>query len=615
MILQIAIDDLETSNQQACLKVKEQINFALGRKVIGVLFKCPKCPAKLKLLASLIEPYLLDLWGKEKQSDFVIYIELDAVNTDTKDPWRTWNEFRCRLPANEQVKLVLNLSHGYPTDPEVERWAGEPVGIVRHTIIKSATKNKAPFYLNFIRFLKPIAQKREIALLIDGYERTHYDLIEKCLKVLRLNIQDAFLTSSPFKHTCDNPSAPLQPLRDNLEHSEYEIFEEDRIKYSFYYYALVDAMAERVDSKEASLSSASSSIIDSGLSSDGSSSPERIHVSQNYAFKKPLGPYEKGWINYDLNALIEPAEISSDCQDSSRTLTVVVAGAGRGPLVTATLLAANVAKIAKITVHVIEKNPNVIQCLEEKVHSEWLPMHSDASILIHQIDMRIENITDFIQEDVDIVVSELLGSFGDNELSPECLGALLSHLNRDVICIPQSYSSYIQPIMSYKGHCKLQQLAIAEGQPPEAYLTSYHSMLFRNYYAAAPTLEVWRFNHYPLSIDREANPYLPTNTITGECEFTSSLDFLCHGFAGYFTATLYGSVRLSTRPENHTKNLPSWYPIYFPLVKPMFVEAGRRIVFRITRSINPDETVAYKWQAFVGETSDQVAKDAATFAS
>ena len=47
----------------------------------------------------------------------------------------------------------------------------------------------------------------------------------------------------------------------------------------------------------------------------------------------------------------------------------------------------------------------------------------------------------------DIMVSELLGSFGDNELSPECLdGAQKCCLKSDGISIPHSYTSFISPI-------------------------------------------------------------------------------------------------------------------------------------------------------------------------
>lgn len=50
----------------------------------------------------------------------------------------------------------------------------------------------------------------------------------------------------------------------------------------------------------------------------------------------------------------------------------------------------------------------------------------------------------------DILVSELLGSFGDNELSPECLDGAQRFLREDGISIPSSYTSYLQPVTTSK---------------------------------------------------------------------------------------------------------------------------------------------------------------------
>jgi hypothetical protein len=50
----------------------------------------------------------------------------------------------------------------------------------------------------------------------------------------------------------------------------------------------------------------------------------------------------------------------------------------------------------------------------------------------------------------DILVSELLGSFSDNELSPECLDGAQRLLKEDGISIPASYTSFLAPITSTK---------------------------------------------------------------------------------------------------------------------------------------------------------------------
>ena len=60
--------------------------------------------------------------------------------------------------------------------------------------------------------------------------------------------------------------------------------------------------------------------------------------------------------------------------------------------------------------------------LQERKEHEWF-----GSVNIVYGDMR----TIELPEKVDILVSELLGSFGDNELSPECLDGAMRFLNRE----------------------------------------------------------------------------------------------------------------------------------------------------------------------------------------
>ena len=54
------------------------------------------------------------------------------------------------------------------------------------------------------------------------------------------------------------------------------------------------------------------------------------------------------------------------------------------------------------------------------------------------------------QMQADILVSELLGSFGDNELSPECLDGAQRFLKRGGVSIPAAYTSQLQPISSFR---------------------------------------------------------------------------------------------------------------------------------------------------------------------
>ena len=69
----------------------------------------------------------------------------------------------------------------------------------------------------------------------------------------------------------------------------------------------------------------------------------------------------------------------------------------------------------------------VVCSLQERHRSEW----GDEKVKLLYGDMR----TLEVPEKVDILVSELLGSFGDNELSPECLDGAMRFLKRKVPCV------------------------------------------------------------------------------------------------------------------------------------------------------------------------------------
>ena len=89
----------------------------------------------------------------------------------------------------------------------------------------------------------------------------------------------------------------------------------------------------------------------------------------------------------------------------------MVVGAGRGPLVKSALAAAFETE-RKVRVYAIEKNPSAIITL----------LNLKTDVWGDQVNVIAKDMRDWdAPEKADIIVSELLGSFGDNELSPECL--------------------------------------------------------------------------------------------------------------------------------------------------------------------------------------------------
>mmetsp|Transcript_11386 Transcript_11386/g.19201 ORF Transcript_11386/g.19201 Transcript_11386/m.19201 type:complete len:131 (+) Transcript_11386:1196-1588(+) len=115
-------------------------------------------------------------------------------------------------------------------------------------------------------------------------------------------------------------------------------------------------------------------------------------------------------------------------------------GAGRGPLIRKALSAARKAAV-KIKVIALDKNPNAVNTIRNMIIDECL----EEQVTLFSGDMRrISN--DELKGD--IIMSELLGSFGDNELSPECLIPTEKFLRKGGIYIPWSYTNQVIPIQS-----------------------------------------------------------------------------------------------------------------------------------------------------------------------
>mmetsp|Transcript_2186 Transcript_2186/g.5170 ORF Transcript_2186/g.5170 Transcript_2186/m.5170 type:complete len:276 (-) Transcript_2186:212-1039(-) len=261
----------------------------------------------------------------------------------------------------------------------------------------------------------------------------------------------------------------------------------------------------------------------------------------------------------------------------------MVVGAGRGPLVRASLKAAQRAK-RKLRVYAVEKNPNAVVTLQHLIAQEgW----EGAVTLVHT-DMRHWE----APEKADILVSELLGSFGDNELSPECLDGAQRFLKDSGISIPESYTSYLAPISSHKLHGDVSAFKDLE-HLETAYVVKLH-----NIYSLAETQPVFTFSH--------PNRDEPVDNTRYKCirfpRPEGSPAAVLHGFAGYFDAKLYGDVHLSTHPPTHTPNMFSWFPIFFPMRSPMRVPPAADVEIHMWRC-TATHKVWYEWAVTAPEAS------------
>ncbi len=407
----------------------------------------------------------------------------------------------------------------------------------------------------------------------------------------------------------DYLQAPLQPLTVNLESITYEVFEKDPIKYAWYERAIARALHD--------------------------------------------------WI-----------EQGKPTSNPDGRVVVAVVGAGRGPLVTRALKASEDVGV-EIDMWALEKNPNAFVLLQRHNETTWnngvnlvksdmrlwrgpvRPATSKPISRVYNTEQDVESQNEPNTEapresftgspsldstyllatapstssstpyKIDILISELLGSFADNELSPECLDGV-QHLLNPVhgISIPASYTAHISPIAAPKLHADIMHGMTPTN--PSAPETPYVVMLnaidflstttpetapFQTSSPTSPTSATmstsapntpysqaharssqpspspsaplpapipiigttWAFQH--------PNPALPTapkdtavsnahNARNTTLTFPIPNRGTCHGLAGYFETVLYRGVELSTNPNTmdaKSEGMISWFPIYFPL--------------------------------------------------
>jgi protein arginine N-methyltransferase 5 len=252
------------------------------------------------------------------------------------------------------------------------------------------------------------------------------------------------------------------------------------------------------------------------------------------------------------------------------SIVIMVVGAGRGPLVEASLNASRRAKV-KPRMWAVEKNPNAIITLRSrKVRDKW------ENVEIVSSDMRTWETT----ERADIMVSELLGSFGDNELSPECLDGAQRFLQKDGVSIPQHYWSSMEPIAAtklWKDVKEFDDLSHAE----TVYLTALHGV-----YRPSSPQKVFAYSH--------PNWELSSNDRHIDVEFDVEDDCVIHGLAGYFHCDLYKDVVISIHPPTFSTGMFSWFPVFIPLRAPIFVKKGEKMAVSMWRLSNPAK-VWYEW--------------------
>ncbi|KAK3077222.1 hypothetical protein LTS18_010877, partial [Coniosporium uncinatum] len=171
-----------------------------------------------------------------------------------------------------------------------------------------------------------------------------------------------------------------------------------------------------------------------------------------------------------------------------------------------------------VEMYAVEKNPNAYVLLQR--HNELNPLWGQ-SVTVVKSDMRSWKgplLEDGTHGHVDILISELLGSFGDNELSPECLDGVQHVLNpTNGLSIPSSYTAHLTPIAAPKLYSDILGRSISDSA---AFETPYVVMLHAIDYLstvppAADEATAVRYAQQPSQRpSHPAPPNQPTSTTT-----------------------------------------------------------------------------------------------------
>ena len=469
------------------------------------------------------------------------------------DPWEWWNSVRTltEFSSNLFVALELNVPLNcdtslLPSEKTINKWLGEPVKCL--IISASSFQKNKKGNLVLPKFLQELVQvfmrRKNISILIrpitssfianpgarSNISSPHVDYLRWCYKrVSKLSDQEAY--EGPY---LDFLQAPLQPLMDNLESNTYETFEKDPVKYRNYEEAVFNALTER---------------------------KMGLWHSSNPKLPK---------------------------QNPDQVVLMVV-GAGRGPLVQASINAGvrcygsdeECRKYLKV--YALDKNPNAAVTLLNRKRTSW----KDQVTVVNQ-DMRYWQ----PPETADILVSELLGSFGDNELSPECLDGAMRFLSPGGISIPSEYTSFVAPLSSSKLWNEVKALG------DKKHFETAYVVKFSNVDQLDEAKECFRFTH-PKKYDEVAEEN-EGNTRYKRISWKVEESSVLHGFAGYFDSVLYKSLRdgscdtISINPKTFSEGMISWFPLYFPLKNPVYLERGAEVDGEFWRCTGGNK-VWYEW--------------------
>lgn len=455
--------------------------------------------------------------------------------------WDQWCAFRSHINPIRNVGICLELNEELLSD-HTGRWCGEPVRLVligrEHFFTPPGNNGLRPVLTHRCqKFLTELilANSLQVGLVVNlkGNIAKERDLIESYLGCLDEFYNKIVREDQDTLRTHDDYlQLPLQPLSTNLSSDTYATFEADKRKYSKYKAAMVEALK---------------------------------YVQDMYRAEEVDG----------------------------RDLILMVLGAGRGPLVDCFIEAIEELSLGnRCKIYALDKNPSSVIALRHKHRTDWSNRCNSNGIRIQveivECDMRVWD----PKVKADIIATELLGSFGDNELSPECIDGVWRFSSEKTISIPREYTSYIAPITSHK----IYQNVIKRGQieNDEFAFDRIYVCKLNNIHMIRQPEALFEFSHFDVSKSPDDKKNGQSNERYTKLMFYSPDDTVCHGFGAFFQANLFGTKSISTVPENKTPKMESWFPAFIPLEQPIHLMRGSMLEVHFWRK-QSSTSVWYEW--------------------
>ncbi|EDO05673.1 PRMT5 arginine-N-methyltransferase family protein [Babesia bovis T2Bo] len=499
-----------------------------------------------------------------------VCLSFDASNT----AWEYWRAIHQMTNYSSQLKVAIIIDEG--NTEYLERWIAEPLAavIIRESLFKKHgdVVSLDPSIIKSLKFLLMYDVKIMLSgsfdfhLLREASELRSNDSLELLsLKDLDvppmpngITVKEAIGTikaiyaampplteAEKFKQGFyDVLQEPLQPVRDNLETATYENFERCTRKYAQY---------------EAAISA---------------------------------------WLKDYLNGKIgsQDENVRQDC-GKSKAPVIYIVGAGRGPLVDCSLRALAYHNVEEYSIFALEKNPAAVFALKHKIATNAIKGWDKVQIIFH--DMRTLKPT----IPADLVLSELLGSFGDNELAPECLDGVQHAFykafpNHHVTFMPYSFISYAEPIYAPKVWSTIKQMQV-EKHFQQPYIVALNKIC-KITDGPKPCFKFAHPNEYVTKWKQEDDtfPGMPQGNNDHNnrymcMTYKANLNCFIHGFAGYFECMLYNDIKISILPGVMDDQI-SWFPMFFPLISPVYVKESQSIMVHFWRK-HDERRVWYEW--------------------